>query len=145
MVDIRKTWGYKMADRYEGLDVAHCRLLMKELAKFHALAWCFRVAKGGQGQVKSIEGHYPFLKDSVVCPGQGSLKELLLDQGFRLMGSMLEKKLGAGSEVCKGFQRLKSNAATTLLLYEDNVDDVPEETVASLMRIKPIILENTCK
>ncbi|ODM91728.1 hypothetical protein Ocin01_14956 [Orchesella cincta] len=42
MVDLRKTWGFTMAERTKGFDPEHVELAFTELATIHALSWAYR-------------------------------------------------------------------------------------------------------
>ncbi|CAG0897302.1 unnamed protein product [Darwinula stevensoni] len=45
MEDLKAT-GYRMHDRYAGLDFEHCQLIVKELGRFHALTYYTKVKQG---------------------------------------------------------------------------------------------------
>ncbi|CAL8069689.1 unnamed protein product [Orchesella dallaii] len=57
MVDLRKTWGFTMADRRKGFDADHVKLAFTELATIHALSWAYR-----QRVESDLLKKFPFLK-----------------------------------------------------------------------------------
>lgn len=42
MEDLRKTYGFRMTNRREALDLDHTKLVISALAKVHALSWAYR-------------------------------------------------------------------------------------------------------
>ncbi len=42
MEDMRKSYGFRMTNRREALDIWHMRLVFEALAKTHALSWAYR-------------------------------------------------------------------------------------------------------
>ncbi|XP_042872424.1 uncharacterized protein LOC122253424 [Penaeus japonicus] len=51
-----RSQGFKMADRKKGLDAAHTYLVLKELARFHAVSHIL------QAKIKDLSDRYPHLK-----------------------------------------------------------------------------------
>ncbi len=133
MVDARRTWGFKMADRCLGLDYDHCRLVVGEVAKFHALNWNYAMKK----ELKSLKEDIPFATESIFCEDQAELLRGMMGLHFNLMTQALEDSLGVESEVYKGLLRFKEDPVQCMLMYLKEDGNLEEEDIVRFLRIKP--------
>ena len=121
-----------MADRRVGLDYNHCKLVIQEIAKFHALSWNYVVKKN----LKSIKDDFPFAIESVFCSDQKELLSGMLAANFTLMSQKLEDAVGADSELFQGLMRFKEDPTQFMFMYLTDGDN-NENTIRNLFRVKP--------
>ena len=69
MTDAKKTENYAMANRHEGFDFDHMKLVIEEIAKLHATSWAFKQSRG----IQKLSSKYPFLLDTLVDQRTGDL------------------------------------------------------------------------
>ncbi|CAG7830533.1 unnamed protein product, partial [Allacma fusca] len=59
--DLRKSGGFRLANRLEGFDLDHVKLVILEQAKLHALSWAYKQ----QTNTKSLSTKFQFLLETV--------------------------------------------------------------------------------
>ena len=46
MTDLRKSGGFRLQDRFQGLDLDHFKLVIEAHATLHAVSWAYKVKRG---------------------------------------------------------------------------------------------------
>ncbi|CAL8110273.1 unnamed protein product [Orchesella dallaii] len=134
MTDLRKTFGFTMADRMQGLDLDHARIVLEEMAKVHALSWAYKQKQG----LNLLSDKYPQFVDNFYS-NDGAMKEFedLMDQIAANCVKMTEDKLGASHPACKS---LKNNVNKEGLKRVEQFvlkSGIDEDEMESFLRIKP--------
>jgi hypothetical protein len=88
MPDLRKTRGFRLANRLVGLDLAHAKLVIVAQAQVHALSWAYKMVE----DLPDLATKFPFLVngtfmdnlDQVVIKG-------LIDSNFGTFRSAVEQ------------------------------------------------------
>ena len=57
MTDLRKSGGFRLKDRYEGLDLDHYKLVVEAQATLHAFSWVYKCKTG-----KTFTEKFPIFK-----------------------------------------------------------------------------------
>ncbi|OXA51218.1 uncharacterized protein LOC110853464 [Folsomia candida] len=73
MEDLRKTYGFRMTDRREPLDLDHMKLVITALARVHSVGWAYR-----HHVEADIVGHFPCLVGNVKEEDIGIWNKLLI-------------------------------------------------------------------
>jgi len=135
MEDLRHTRGVKMADRRAGLDFQHARLVMEELATFHAFSWIYKQ----RYNVDRISKIHPEFVDTMFSQSELSEKMKPMMEGMvnRSM-EMIDKKAPFYEPALKLFE---SDAVelSHMFLSSDGVD---WNKVEDLLRVKSSPVEN---
>lgn len=63
MEDMREDGGYRMANRFTGLDFDHCELVVSELARYHALGYAYKKTLSSEEELFT---KFPFLRESMM-------------------------------------------------------------------------------
>jgi len=133
MVDARKTWGFKMADRRIGLDYDHCKLVMNEIAKFHALSWNYFVKKG----LGKLKDKFPFVIESIFRQDQAELLNGMMGMHFQLMLQALNDSTEISPGVINGVKRFSEDPLQVMLLFLKEDGHVEEAELLKHFRVKP--------
>ncbi|CAL8110272.1 unnamed protein product [Orchesella dallaii] len=134
MTDLRKTFGFTMADRLKGLDLDHARIVLEEMAKYHALSWAYKQKHG----LALLTDKYPQLVDTMYS-NEGGMKDFegVMDQIATNCLKMTEDKLGAAHPACKSLkENVKKDALQRMghYLLKNGID---EDEMERCLRIKP--------
>jgi len=127
MSDVRKEYGYKMADRQQGLNAAHMFMVVKELARIHALSWGYKQLN----KSNDITEHFPFLR--------AEASDATMDMFMKIIESNIGMTIDAiKDEVCagaiQGFERLRSNLKPVMMAFYSLS---AAKDLASLLRVSP--------
>jgi hypothetical protein len=139
MEDIRKTWGFRMTNRRESLDIHHIRLVIPALAKLHALSWSYKTHVDADLQTK-----FPFLKiefreqdiDTWTTVSTGNLEQAIC---------VLEKELGEQHEITKGVINFKQHIKTVMAIFTGTLGDSAYEEILRLKADKEVPTEASGK
>lgn len=133
MTDIRKTFGFKMTDRLTGADYNHCKLIIIELAKLHAISWAYKQKRG----IKRLTDIYSNMLDEMfIGKGAEQFRPMIIDR-IETSLKVIEKGLGSDSPAYLGATRLRTVDATVELANFLSKDGPDEEMFENLLRIKP--------
>ncbi|CAL8110271.1 unnamed protein product [Orchesella dallaii] len=133
MTDIR-TIGFTMADRIKGLDLEHTKLVLEEIAKFHALSWAYKQKNG----LSLLSDKYPQFADKMY-DNDDMMKDFkdLVDHLRTNAVTMVEEKLGETHPASKSFKDFVSGDYMGYMKLFVKKDGIDEEHVESHLRIKP--------
>ncbi|ODM99564.1 hypothetical protein Ocin01_07131 [Orchesella cincta] len=134
MTDLRKTFGFTMADRMKGLDLEHTKLVLDEIAKYHALSWAYKQKHG----MTLLSNKYPQFEDHLY-DNETMMKEFtqLMDQIVSNGLKMTEEKLGPSHPACKSLKDNVTSDALNRIQEYFGKDGVNEDKMESHLRIKP--------
>lgn len=135
MVDIRKMSGYKMANKLKSLSYHHVKVVLEELAKFHALCYAFKV----HHDLPSMRSSFSFLTDPFFNnPDLETTMNAIIEMNFKLIKETLGKFLEENPEIAKSLEKFEDPGSGTKLLQTFlNSEGMDEEEVERLMRFKP--------
>ncbi|CAL8110275.1 unnamed protein product [Orchesella dallaii] len=134
MTDIRKTFGFTMANRIKGLDLDHAKLVLEEIAKYHALSWAYKQKNG----LDLLTNKYPVYRD-FVYENEALWKdfEQLMDQMSDNAFNMTEETLGADHPACKSLRNAMNKESFNRMQKYVGKNGINEEEIESYLRIKP--------
>jgi len=127
MEDMKRTWGFRMTNRREPLDIHHMRLVIPALAKVHALSWAYK-----HHVEPDVTSKFPFLKNSF---GESdfemwaTVSTMNMDQAL----VVLEKELGNDSPVTQAAVNFKSNLRKILRVF---MGDDMSQVYSDVIRVK---------
>lgn len=132
MVDVRKTFGFKMANRLESFDCNQVAIFMKSLARNHALGWVYKK----RNNLTRITEHFPFMSnDYSLQPWKTFIIDLAIANGKK--GSdTVEKVLGSDSPITEGFKKFL-NKSTEILNIQYCGFERNEKEFDKYFRVKP--------
>jgi hypothetical protein len=131
MEDIRKTYGYKMADRSEPLDFAHSKLVVEALAKFHAYSWGYKQ----RSNLPKLVERFPFLKETFFA---GPIKDQFTDMIGNVKKTTLEiieDVLPSTSLSLQGIKKLLERDSCELMEFFVHPDGIDEVAAEELLRV----------
>jgi len=128
MEDMKRTWGFRMTNRREPLDIHHMRLVIQALAKVHALSWAYKHHDG-----QEITEKYPFLKNSLTAT-DFEIWASTYDANFDKAIGVLEKELGNESYITKAAVNFKSILRQVLRAF---MGEEMSKIYSELIRVKP--------
>ncbi|CAL8110270.1 unnamed protein product [Orchesella dallaii] len=133
MTDIR-TIGFTMADRIKGLDLEHAKLVLEEIAKYHALSWAYKNKNG----LSLLSDKYPQFADQMY-DNDDLMKDFkqLMDQLGSSSVKMVEEKLGESHPAAKHFKDFVSRDYMEHMKLFVKKDGIDEDNLESYLRIKP--------
>jgi len=141
MTDVRKTYGFKMANKLSPLTYHHVRVVLDELAKYHALGNAYKV----HHKLSTVRSKFPFISDPFFCnPTQKPMLEAMLQGNFTLLNDTLETFFQDNPEIKKGFLRVAENgvqASDNFFLFL-NPEGMDEKKIEGLMRKLPEEYQN---
>jgi len=132
MVDLRKTWGFQMANRFLGFDIEHLALAVEAQAKLHATSWAYKQKKNLENiQSKFPTLYFDFSSEKDVQMFQGIIRSSV-DEGI----GALKTTLGEDSLIINALEKFKDHSQNiTDIIYHQG-----EETEVDLdkyFRVKP--------
>ncbi|ODM94101.1 hypothetical protein Ocin01_12582 [Orchesella cincta] len=134
MTDLRKTSGFTMADRFQGLDLIHTKLALEEIAKLHALSWAYKQKNG----MSLLNTKYPQFVGEV--DGNADTMKGFCQLMVHLSNSslqMAEDKLGASHPACKNFKEFIAGYEPERMNAFMRKTGIDEKSVESQLRIQP--------
>ncbi|KAJ8884353.1 hypothetical protein PR048_016210 [Dryococelus australis] len=95
--------GYRLGDRLEGLDPAHCRLVLRQLGRFHALS--FAMSDQRPLELQRLRSG---IKETIFCiDSEGAIAHF--HKMINNVSSILPNKFAAESKYVKRFQEFSAN------------------------------------
>ena len=98
MADLRKKGGFRLRDRFEGLDFDHFKLVIESQAILHAVSWAFKQSKG-----KNLREMYPFLTAENLM----KIMEDNVSENLKLLDAEIES-FKDDSKIYEGLKYLRS-------------------------------------
>lgn len=130
---MRKTYGFRLADKLKGQDYYHAKLVLDELAKFHALSHAYKV----KNNLSSLKSKFRFMDDPFLSnPGQRPTIDSMIDTSVSIILNALQDYFEAKPDLRDVLRKLVHVAGDyfTMFLNENGVD---EEKAESLTKLKP--------
>ena len=93
--DLRRTENYRMPSKYVGLDLAHCTLVVRELAKLHALSMAYIKVKLGNSS--SLCDRFECLRETVITPQTEESASTLFNASFGTSIRIVMQETGSDS------------------------------------------------
>ncbi|ODM99563.1 hypothetical protein Ocin01_07130 [Orchesella cincta] len=134
MTDLRKTFGFTMADRIKGLDMDHIKLVLEEIAKVHALTWAYKQ----KNELALLSNKYPQFQDEMYN-NDDMMKDFLqlMNQLSDSCLKMAEDKLGESHPACKSFKDFLAGDIMDRMKIFVQKNGIDEINLESYLRIKP--------
>jgi len=108
----------------------HVTLVVRELAKIHALSWCYKKIH----KLERLSDKYPFLNPSMMDDMMEEV-QLMIGTSFETALKTLSKKVGPSSELVTGLAAFQKNALDVAVKFWKSHTDKTE--VDKYFRIKP--------
>lgn len=136
MVDVRNTFGFKMADRCLGLDNDHCTLVIRELAKIHALNLGYRL----KNDLSSLKQKFSFIEEVIFSAKRASYLSPILNRHYGIFKGIAQATfLNSNTKLLEGFLRFENGLLENFLLFFQD-DGLDVQKVAELFRVQPKII-----
>lgn len=133
MVDMRKTHGYQMTNKLKGQDYHHVKLVLDELAKYHALSHAYKV----QTKLSSFISKFACLKDPFFAnPTQRPIIDAMMKGNIEIVLEALQDYCEMHPGLAEKMRGLAPVAGDYFATFLDP-NGVDEEKAEGLMRIKP--------
>ncbi len=130
-----------MANKLTSLTYHHVKVVLDELAKYHALGHAYKV----HHKLPNVRSKFPFISDPFFCnTNTKPMVESMLQGNFNLLSETLETFFEDNPEIKKGFLRVAKSgslAADNLLLFL-SPEGMDEKVVEGLMRKLPEEFQN---
>jgi hypothetical protein len=116
MEDIRKTWGFRMTNRRESLDIHHMRLVIPALATVHALSWSYKHHVEPNVVKKFDFLQSPFRQEDM------AMWETVMEGNVNQAISVLDSVLGKGNKLSKATQEFKGKVPELIKAFMGHPD-----------------------
>ncbi|CAL8096635.1 unnamed protein product [Orchesella dallaii] len=135
MVDVRKTWGFKMADKLRSLSVSHVKIVLEELAKFHSLCYAYRIHK----DLPNLRSVFTFLNDTFFLnPNQKATFDAVRIGNLELVRETLDDFLSKRPEIEDSLRRFETPDTVSDMFHVFlNPEGTDEEKMEDFLRQKP--------
>jgi hypothetical protein len=130
MVDLKNTYGFRMANRLVGLSVDEVSLVMKEHSRLHALSWAYKVRNG----IHNVAEKMPYM-DFSINDEDIEMMNVVMDGSAKSALETLTSMKGVDPQILNGVEKFKSNLRDIVKNLFYDAKNPPEAPLESYIRV----------
>lgn len=87
MVDMRKTYGFQLANKLQSQDVYHAKVVLDELSKFHAISYAYKIVN----KLPTLKSRFQCMEDPYYSvPAQKTAVDTVFKSSLKVALNALE-------------------------------------------------------